>query len=309
MIEQRILLPKAITKGARLGFFSPSDPIYPRRIEFIKNATSILSNWGYKPEEITDQRFEEWSVLRSPATRAQEFHEKLVDNNIDCLMASWGGKNSSDLLTYLDYPLIRKIKKPIVGSSDINVLLNAITHKSGLITFYGPNVLGKLNQTEEIGLPLLLKSKTNTYNIFPPSSNNKLKILRTGSCVGRLVGGSLGTFTLGLSGTQFMPVFEKAIFFFETASLDYFRIRQHLQHLNNTKFLRNIVGLIVGVTNQITDGDINLFENMLLELLPNDIPIVTTELFGHGFYYNPTFPIGARMSMDTEKSIFEIERA
>jgi muramoyltetrapeptide carboxypeptidase len=210
-------------------------------------------------------------------------------------------------LSLLDYDLIKKTNKPIVGSSDIAVLLNAITEKSGLVTYYGPNVLGKFNQTEEIGMPLLLDKIDNAINLFPENKKEKINILRHGKCQGRLVGGSLGTFVLGLSGSEFMPQFDKTVFFFESASLDYFRIRQHLQNLKTTGFAKNIVALIVGATNQIKDDSIIPFEEMLKELFQGEIPIVTTELFGHGFYFNPTFPIGSMVSIDTKNYYFKIE--
>jgi muramoyltetrapeptide carboxypeptidase len=307
MSELQITLPNAITKGAKFGFFSPSEPIYPRRVEFIKKAVEIIHDWGFLAEEITEEMFQDWSVLRSPKVRADELHEKLVNAEFDGLIGTWGGKNSNDLLSLLDYELIRKINKPIIGSSDIGVLLNAITKRTQLVTYYGPNVLGKLNQTEEKGMPLLFDPLEKTVSLFPNLRKDKIKILRHGKCEGRLVGGSLGTFTLGLSGTDFMPKYDKTIFFFESASLNYFRIRQHLQNLKTTGFTQNVVGLIVGATIQINDESIIPFEEMLSDLFSGDIPIVTTEMFGHGFYYNPTFPIGRLLNMDTAELSFHIE--
>lgn len=303
----RMLLPKRVSKGAKFGFFSPSEPIYPRRIEFIIKAIDIIHGWGFRTEEITKQMFQEWSVLRNPSVRADEFHCKLLSTEYDVLIAAWGGKNSNDLLELLDYDLIRKVNKPIVGSSDIAVLLNAITEKSRIVTYYGPNVLGKFNQTEEIGMPLLLDKFYKTNNLFPKNCESKIKIIRHGKCKGRLVGGSLGTFTLGLSGSEFMPKFRETIFFFESSSLDYFKIRQHLQNLRTTGFLKNVVALIVGVTSQIKDDEIASFEAMLIELFTANIPILTTELFGHGFYFNPTFPIGSIVNIDTKTYSFNID--
>lgn len=303
----QIVLPKRLSKGAKFGFFSPSDPIYPRRVEFIKNAIEIINEWGFQTEEITEEMFKNWSSLRSPHERTQEFINKLENPDFDGLIATWGGKNSNDLLRLLDYDLIRRTNKPIVGSSDIAVMLNAITKKSGLVTYYGPNVLGKLNQTREIGLPLLTCNPDKSINLFPKNSIEEIKIVSPGKCEGRLVGGSLGTFTLGLSGTEFMPRFKSIIFFFESASLDYFRIRQHLQNLKTTGFTKNVVALIVGVTNQIKDEGNIAFKEMLKEIFTAKIPILTTELFGHGFYYNPTFPIGSNVKIDTEKNEYTIE--
>lgn len=307
MNDHKIILPKKISKGAKFGFFSPSDPIYPRRIEFIKLGVKIINDWGFQTEVISDSQLSEWAVYRNPQMRADEFHLKLKDPTIDGLIATWGGKNSNDLLPLIDYSLVRKFKKPIVGSSDIAVILNAITWKTDLVTFYGPNVLGKFNQTKEYGFPFLIKNTYKNIPLFPNEYNAKFKVLRKGKVEGILIGGSLGTFTLGLSGTSYMPQFKNMIFFFESSSLDYFRIRQHIQNLKINNFLKNVSGLIVGVTEHITNETRNQFENMLLEFFPGEIPIILCNYFGHGFYYNSTFPIGSKLKIDTNQKIFEID--
>lgn len=301
-----IILPKKVRKGATIGFFSPSDPIYPRRIRFIKLGVKILNDWGYSTEGISDKTLEDWSTLRPVNVRTDEFHEKLEDRNIDILIATWGGKNSSDLLPHLNHDLIRNSRKPIIGTSDIAVLLNAITSCSRLITYHGPNVLGKLNQTSEVGFPLLQANIGSDYKFLPFSSEREIHILQEGSSSGRLVGGSLGTFTLGLSGTKYMPDFDKIIFFFESASLDYFRTRQHLQHLNITGFINRVVGVIIGAMTKIDESSDKYFYRMILDLFPAPVPIIKCNLFGHGLFYNPTFPIGMLAKMDTRNRVFHL---
>lgn len=296
-------MPKKITEGAKVGFFSPSDPIYPRRIEFIKLGVEILNEWGYFTELIDDTTLNKWGALRPLKERINEVHDKMIDPKIDVLIATWGGKNSSDLLPHLNYNLIRKSRKPIIGTSDIAVLLNAITCYSGLITFHGPNVLGKLNQTKEIGLPLLKDNIKNELNLLGISSNNEMQIYRHGSTTGRLVGGSLGTFTLGLSGTKYMPNFDQIIFFFESASLDYFKTRQHLQHLKLTGFIERVVGVIIGAMTKIDKHLSNDFLNMINHFFADHIPIIKCDVFGHGFYHNPTFPIGMKAKIDTKNHL------
>lgn len=297
-----IVIPEKIQERSTVGFFSPSEPIYSRRVKYIRLGIKILNDWGYSTEELDSDILREWEKLRPLSIRVEEFHNKVKDPSIDVLIATWGGKNASDLLPHLDFELFRKYKKPIIGTSDIAVLLNAITWRAGLVTYHGPNVLGKLNQTKEIGLPTL-KENREPNNLFSVSDETEFQILRHGSSTGRLLGGSLGTFTLGLSGTEYMPRYKNIIFFFESASLDYSRTRQHLQHLNMTGFTKNVVGVVIGAMTKIEKQTFNEFCSMILEIFAKPIPIIKCNLFGHGFYYNPTFPIGARAKMDTNNRL------
>jgi muramoyltetrapeptide carboxypeptidase len=50
-----------------------------------------------------------------------------------------GGFNSGELLPYLDYDLIRRNPKIVVGYSDITALSNAIYSQTGLVTYSGPH--------------------------------------------------------------------------------------------------------------------------------------------------------------------------
>ncbi|WP_020586339.1 S66 peptidase family protein [Desulfobacter curvatus] len=298
---QKIIYPKRINEGGTVGFFAPSDPVLPRRIEYVNKGIDLLKSWGFFPETIEDEVFNKWETLRTTQERITEFNSKLQNPKLDILIAVWGGKNSNDLLEKLDYGLIRKNNKPIIGTSDIAVLLNAITEHSRIVTFHGPNVLGKLNQTKETGLPFNNLSYSKITQLLPKKDECRIHTIQPGKSVGTLVGGSLGTFTLGLSGTKNMPSFEKIIFFFESASLDYYKTRQHLQHLKMTGFAKKVVGVIVGAMTKIDKQEFEVFEKFLIDYFENKkIPILSTNAFGHGFYYNPTFPIGLRVTLNTE---------
>jgi len=301
-----LLKPKRIFKGQRIGIFSPSDPIYPRRIPFILEGLRILQTWGFKPDDINEDDFNRWAELRSPLERAGEFNSLVVNKTNSALLATWGGKNVSDILQLVNYDLLKEHRKVIFGSSDIAVLLNAITAKTNLLTFYGPNVLGKLNQTCESGLPLISDTIQIPFEINLNGSFGPVAVV-SGRTIGHLVGGSLGTFTLGLSGTNYIPNFDKMIFFFESGSLDLFRIRQHLRHLELTGFLDKVTGVIVGSMTKIED-------TKKLDLLLSEVfsqrscPVIRCDAFGHGYFYNPMIPIGPVAELRTNPcrlTIFE----
>lgn len=294
--------PKNLTDESLIGFFTPSDPILPKRVEFIKKGLQILSEWGLKTKFVDEKKIEYWGKRNDPKDKIKEFNDLLHDSAVDVLMATWGGKNSSDLLDLIDYDLVGYSNKIIIGHSDVAVILNAITEKTNLVTFYGPNVLGKLNQTKEIGFPLQRMKSYSGYKLFSFKEIGGYFIVNPGICKGELYGGSLGTFTLGLSGTAYIPTSNEIIFFFESSSLDLYRIRQHLQHLKLTGFIRRVVGVITGTNTQISDEESKEFNELLISYFP-DCPIIRSEYFGHGFYLNPSIPIGGYAQLDLKHKI------
>jgi muramoyltetrapeptide carboxypeptidase len=58
--------------------------------------------------------------------------------DVSAIMCARGGYGVMRILDKLDYDVIRKNPKIVVGFSDITALLNAIYAKSSLVTFHGP---------------------------------------------------------------------------------------------------------------------------------------------------------------------------
>jgi len=299
--------PNITNQTPRIGFFSPSTALFSRRIPFVMQGIEILKSWDYKVEDIRNS-FKIWGKLRSIEERINEFHSKLTDNNIDILFSVWGGKNSIDLLPHLDYNLISKECKPIIGVSDIAVLLNAISYKSKIITFHGPNVLGKLNQTKEVGLPFL-KTEYNVSNriVLEKTLCPNIQIVQNGISSGFLFGGSLGTFTLGLSGNDFIPKEKEIIFFFESASLDIYQTMQHLMNLKLSGFMSRVKGILIGAMTKIED-DTSFINYLKNSIVTNNIPIIKSDFIGHSFFNNPTLPIGLQVTFNTNSSKLLIEK-
>ena len=67
--------------------------------------------------------------------RVADLHAAFLDDNVKAILAVTGGYNANELLPYLDFELIAKHPKIICGYSDFTSLANAITAKTGLVTF------------------------------------------------------------------------------------------------------------------------------------------------------------------------------
>ena len=70
--------------------------------------------------------------------RAADLNQAFADQEVKAVIALKGGWGAARTLPYLDFDLIENNPKILLGYSDVTSLLNAIYHKTGLMTFHGP---------------------------------------------------------------------------------------------------------------------------------------------------------------------------
>src|SRR5260221_489961 len=70
--------------------------------------------------------------------RATDINAFFSDDAIAGVVCYTGGWGSPRVLPYLDYELIARKPKVLIGYSDITALLNAVHQRSNLVTFQGP---------------------------------------------------------------------------------------------------------------------------------------------------------------------------
>ncbi|WP_420601502.1 S66 peptidase family protein [Flagellimonas sp.] len=295
----KITLPYKINKNSTIGVFTPSEPITPKREERLIRNINYLKSCGFQVKTSKNYKSTYFYMSGTVDQRVKDISSLLNDDNVHILMASWGGKSSSQLIKHIDYNLIRKKRKPITAFSDGTLILNAIFSQTGLISFVGPNVVGKLDESKWSDLKHLQRGM---YMVKILNKNNIDKIISHGKAKGRLVGGNLSTFTLGLVGTKYMPNIENMIFFWESGSASPQILDQYLTLLDNCGFLSKLSGMVVGTMEFCVDEKWNYrspFEIISDILKKYNIPIIQTESFGHGNRENPIFPIGALCEIDT----------
>jgi muramoyltetrapeptide carboxypeptidase len=297
-----------------IGIFSPSEPITSesRRVRFEKGI-KVLKEYGFQIK-ISKNAFSQHSYMAgTPEDRANDINELVEDNEVDILLTSWGGKSCNQILRYLNYDVIKASKKPILGFSDGCVLSNAITAKTGLITFSGPNVAGKTFETKHSSLNILKENfYENKNNLLGDPSSVELKVLKDGVAKGRLFGGNLSTFVLGLVGSEYMPKYEDGILFWESGGETPQIIDQFLTCLSNAGVFDSLRGMVIGDFIREEDESYKVRDpyEMVLEVLKEySFPIFYCPTFGHpGNLENPAIPIGPLCELDTyNKSLLLLE--
>lgn len=293
------LRPKALHLDDMIGIFSPSEPLTKERQGRMQESLDLLAR-NFKYRFATHALAQTSYMAGSPEERIADITELLYDDGVQALMGSWGGKSANQLLSALPYEGFLQARKPIIGFSDVCVLLNAVTAQTGLITFAGPNIAGKLQESAHWNLGLITGR---TEPPFGQTARENWETVVPGHATGRLFGGNLSTFVLGLAGTPSMERMEEVVFFWESASEPPQIIDQYLACLGNCGFLGRVKAMIV--------GDVSYQEESRKARPVNDVirqyaeqygfPAVRVETFGHHKMENPAVPIGCKVELDTHR--------
>lgn len=314
-----------LKKGDTIGIFTSSYPITAIAPQATKNAVSFLESQGYRVKlgKLTGKRdfYRSGSILE----RAEEFNELIYDPEVTCLMASVGGMVSNALLPYLDYDYLKSHPKSIVGHSDITALLLGIYEKTGLVTYYGPNLVTTFGQKPpflDFSLSSLERVLGGDFPITCPKPGffsdeltdwekdvpvkeqkpNRWVTVQPGTAQGRLLGGNLNTIN-GIMGSPYMPAFQPGdILFLEGTEKFAAHAERYFSMLELCGVFDKVSGIILGKHRQFDDqGTGRTPADILLEVLHGrKLPILADVDCCHTIPML-TLPIGGEVRLDAEK--------
>ena len=153
------IYPPALKQGDTIGILAPSS-YYDSPL--LKAATDFFQSKGLKllfhPQ--INERLGQFAG--TPEQRVNALHDYFKNPNIKAILPIAAGNGAVHLLDKLDYDLIRQNPKIFIGFSDVTTLLNAISTKTGLVTFHGPTFarMVKINtEWQEQTLAILMGRK------------------------------------------------------------------------------------------------------------------------------------------------------
>ncbi len=287
-----ILLPPPLNPGDTIGIMAPSGWIDAEDIAAGKKA---LEEHGYKvhvhPQAISRLK----QMAGTAAQKAAAFHDLVNDPAIDAIVCARGGNRSMGMLPLLDYKLIKKKPKILIGFSDATALLNAIHRRSGLVTYHGP-VLRKIAERRDLNQMIdLLAGKVGEYDF------QEARPLRGGQAKGRLIGGNLSLLQ-ALIGTPYEPDWKNAILFIEDTGDHLSRYDRMLLQMKLHGVFEKISALIVGDIDAVPDEGERAFGYTIEEIIAEHtrdytFPVLTHLPFGHGERL-VTLPVGRKAVLD-----------
>lgn len=302
------------------------------KIRVVASARSI-SLLSPETREIADKKLAELGLLvsfgkhvdesdefnsSSIQSRIEDLHEAFADKEIKAILTVIGGYNCNQLLSYLDYDLIKNNPKILCGFSDITALSNAIFAKTGLVSYSGPhyssfgqklyfdysleyfkkclfsNESFELNHCENWSDDPWYRDQENRNLI----KNEGYWLINKGIASGTILGANLCTFNL-LQGTEYMPELDNSVLFIEddehTHPAEFDRDLQSVIHVPGFK---GVKGIVIGRFQKVS----KISKEILTKIIKtkselNSIPVIANADFGHT---DPkiTFPIGGRAEIE-----------
>lgn len=227
--------------------------------------------------------------------RAEELTRLMIQEPVGGVVAARGGYGCLRTAGLLDFPRLAAAGRPLVGFSDVTVLLSGLL-KAGLCSIHGPSLSSLPDQSPEY-LERWTSLLAGEWESSPPLSGRPL--LGSGRVRGFLVGGNL-TVLAHLVGTPWQPPLAGGLLFLEDTGEKLYRLDRALTHLLSAGLLDRVKGLALG---RFKGADEEAVLEMARErLAPLGLPVLAGLPFGHG-PDNASLVVGAPAEMDLEAGL------
>ncbi len=206
--------PQKLTSGDGVAIIAPSLSLTSISPPRLARAEALLRSWGLSVLYARAVRSSDRFGTSPPQTRLEDLHWAFGNPDVRAVLCANGGYSANGLLDGFDWALIRANPKVFCGYSDITVLGSAITRHTGLVTYYGPNLmsLGARRTAGATGPALHHALFEGGWTAMPASDywsdddrtltrNRGPIVLRKGLTEGTVIGGNLGSLFL-LQGTE-----------------------------------------------------------------------------------------------------------
>ena len=302
-------IPAALRKGDLIALTAPAGAIFnEEHIEKIENKLMELDFKTIKGETLYQK---EGYLAGTDEFRTKELHQFFEDKNVKAIIAMRGGWGCGRILDKLDYKLIKRNPKILMGYSDITSLLIAITNKTGLVTFHGPVGYSTWEEfsTGQVIKTLVKGEKFKLTN--PPDNLEDLETLTSGKAHGKLIGGNL-TVVTSMIGTNHEPNWKNKILFLEEIGEEPYRIDRMLWQLKQAGVFNSINGLILGAFTkceaEYLDESFSLADILKQYFNNTTFPVYKGAVIGH-ITQKFTLPIGLDVAMDADDFSIDLLRS
>ena len=300
--------PPALKRGDLVALFNPSGFADDA---LIQRATVNLETLGFRVMHAAHLRASRGNTAGTIGQRLTDLHTLFGNREVRALWAARGGSGTAQLLPYIDYGLVARNPKVVIGYSDLTSLLLALYAKSGLVTFHGPVASSGFTPFTVSQIETVLIEGRATHVMSTADEHAKRavnephflqRVLNSGSAEGTLLGGNLSVLT-SMVGTPYLPDTGNALLFLEEISEAPYRIDRMLTQLEQSGMLTNTRGAMLGVFVKCEPaaGDESLVLSQALtdHFSARPIPSAYGLSFGH-IASQWLLPIGVRARFDAD---------
>lgn len=303
-MKSKKLKPKQLKKGQTIGLIAPGSSITEDKLN---KAIETVEKLGLKPAFTKNILAKHGYLAGTDEQRLSDLHQMFSDIKIDGIWCIRGGYGCTRLLSKIDYKLIKRNPKVLIGYSDITALLQAIYKKTGLIGFHGPVAVSEpTDYTLDHFRKTLMTTDSNlVLNNSAENQTNKAinfqtKIINPGKAKGKLTGGNLSLIS-ALAGTKYQLPVKNRILFLEDIGEKPYRIDRMLTQLRQSCDLNKAAAIVLGIFADCEGGEnsLSLMETLEDRLGDLKIPVIYGMSFGH-IDDQMTLPVGIKAALNTE---------
>lgn len=301
--------PAKLRTGDKIGLVSPAGFISE---EELSESVTNLSNLGFEPVPGKYVLNRSGYLGGTDKERAEDLNNMFADKNIKGIVCTRGGYGAARMLHYLDYDLIKSNPKPLVGYSDITVLISALYAKTGLVSFHGPVGISTFNDYSVNHFRNVLMFPSQTYAMSNPplaaDEQSQAYTIRAGKAEGILYGGNL-SLVVSLIGTEYDSDTSGCIIYLEEVGEEPYRIDRMLTQMIQAGKFNKAAGIALGVfskcepkpTQSGISNSFTLKEVLFDRLYPLGIPVIYGLSFGH-ITNKFTIPTGIKANLDVDNA-------
>jgi muramoyltetrapeptide carboxypeptidase len=245
-----------------------------------------------------------------PERRALEIHEAFEDEEAEAIFCVRGGYGLTTVLPLLDPERIRRFPKPLVGCSDVTVLLTWLQQEAGMTSIHGPMVgaLGRGDEAGALRLKTLLTSTSKPGEMRSVCDDAYSWCLAPGRARGRAVGGSLSMIA-ALCGTPWQLQTAGAVLFLEDVGERPYRIDRLLTQIASCGLFDEVAGVVFGDMVRCADGDELSWRHAVDRVFRSrSIPVLAGMSFGHAVP-NLAIPMGGSVEIDAGEGWLKFREA
>ncbi|MFC6647234.1 LD-carboxypeptidase [Granulicella cerasi] len=289
----------SLRQGSRIAIISPASAANEERIDA---GIAALAAWGYEPVLMPAAKARGPLYYAGPLrARLDDLHAAFADPSIDAILCTRGGWGSAELLEHLDLALIAANRKPFIGYSDQTSLQAYLWSALKLPTVYGPMCAAdwSLSRGADETTWRAVLERTCPWQV---NKHDGIRMLRSGSAQGRLLGGCLSILEAGLGTRYALKLDEPTILFLEDIGTKPYQWDRMLLHLRYAGMFERVTGIVFGdMSANVEPNEMPLLENALLHALSwFDGPITIGLRCGHVTGGNRSLLLGDYVALEND---------
>lgn len=301
--------PKKLKKGDTVGLIAPAGYLKENHLKETRENLEGIGLKIYYTERISHRN---GYLGGTDKERAEDINHMFANENVDAIFAVRGGYGCARMLDYIDYDIIKKNPKILIGYSDITSLLYAIYAKTGLVCFHGPVGTSTFNEFSvknmkdvlmETKAPVVLESHEEAYTSEDPEY--RFSVINSGKAEGVLAGGNL-SIVASMVGTSYDVNLKDKILFLEEIGEDPYRVDRMLTQMELAGKFEGIRGFALGIFKDCSLKDeedkkksFSLHEVLFDRLQKFNVPTIYGLSFGH-VVNKFTLPFGVNAELNVD---------